>query len=280
MQTVSRIADLRDRIGVWRARGERIAFVPTMGNLHAGHYSLLERARQNADRVVTSVFVNPTQFGPNEDFARYPRTPEQDRAGLVDAGCDLLFLPEVQDMYPFGTAAAVAVHVPGISDELDGAARPGHFDGVATVVLRLLHMVQPQLAIFGRKDYQQLLVVRRLAEDLALPILIDAAPTQREPDGLAMSSRNQYLDPDQRRRAPLLHEQLQLMRSGLLAGRDASELEAEGSAALAAAGFSVDYAEFRRGVDLSRPSGGERQGLVILAAARLDRTRLIDNIDV
>jgi pantoate--beta-alanine ligase len=280
MRVVKTVAELREAVAAWRRCGERVAFVPTMGNLHAGHYSLLQRARAQCERVVASVFVNPTQFGPNEDFARYPRTPEQDRAGLLAAQCDLLFEPSVEQMYPYGTAAAVGVHVPVITRELDGAARPGHFDGVATVVLRLLNMVQPDVAVFGRKDLQQLMVVRRLVADLALPVQIDAAPTQREADGLAMSSRNQYLDPAQRETAPLLHRQLQSMRGAALDGGDLGRIESDAAAALATAGFKVDYIEFRRAEDLARVAASTRSDLVILAAARLGTTRLIDNIDV
>ena len=280
MRSVERVADLREAMRPWRLAGERIAFVPTMGNLHDGHYSLVALARKHAQRVVVSSFVNPTQFGPNEDFARYPRTPEADHAGLVKAGCDLLFFPQVDEMYPYGIDHAVQIHVPDVTEDLEGAARPGHFDGVATVVTRLFNAVQPDVVVLGSKDYQQLQTIRHLVRDLAMPILIVAAPTRREADGLAMSSRNQYLDPAQRQQATLIHRTLQAMKSGVREGRELEGLEAEARAALAAGGFVVDYAEIRRGEDLERPAPGERTGLVALIAARLGRTRLIDNLEL
>ena len=279
MRSVERVADLRDAMRPWRLAGERIAFVPTMGNLHDGHFSLVEIARRHARRVVTSSFVNPTQFGPSEDFARYPRTPERDREGLERAGCDLLFFPQVDEMYPFGIEHCVQIHVPGVTEELEGAARPGHFDGVATVVTRLFNAVQPDVVVLGSKDYQQLQTIRHLVRDLAMPIEIVAAPTRREADGLAMSSRNQYLDPEQRQRAALIHRTLQRMKQGVRDGRDFAEIEREAGEALRAGGFEPDYAEVRRGEDLKRPAAGETRGLVALIAARLGRTRLIDNLE-
>jgi pantoate--beta-alanine ligase len=191
IEIATRLDALRARIAGWKREGLRVGFVPTMGNLHAGHYSLVELARREADRVVASVFVNPTQFGPNEDFSRYPRTPEADATGLEAAGCDLLWLPSVETMYPYGVDGTVQVRVPGVSDVLEGAHRPGHFDGVATVVARLFNQVQPDVAAFGRKDYQQLAVIRYMVRDLAFPIALLAGETRREADGLAMSSRNQ-----------------------------------------------------------------------------------------
>ena len=191
MRTLATAAQLRPQIAQWQRDGRRIGFVPTMGNLHAGHHSLLAIAREHADIVVASVFVNPTQFGPNEDFARYPRTPEADAAGLAAHGCDALFLPAVEDMYPYGAAHGVNISVPDLPDVLEGAIRPGHFDGVATVVAKLFNLVQPQVAVFGQKDYQQLLVIRRMVRDLACPVAIVGAPIVREANGLAMSSRNQ-----------------------------------------------------------------------------------------
>jgi pantoate--beta-alanine ligase len=280
MQSVERVADLRAAMRPWRLAGERIAFVPTMGNLHEGHFSLVEIAKRHAQRVVASSFVNPTQFGPNEDFARYPRTPEADHAGLVKAGCDLLFFPQVHEMYPFGIEHCVQIHVPDVTDELEGAHRPGHFDGVATVVTRLFNAVQPDIVVLGSKDYQQLQTIRHLVRDLAMPIQVVAAPTRREPDGLAMSSRNQYLDPAQRRQATLIYRTLLAMQAGVQAGRELGEIEREARAALVAGGFEPDYAEVRRGEDLKRPAGGERLGLVALIAARLGRTRLIDNLEL
>src|SRR5690606_15325172 len=231
-------------------------------------------ARRHAPRVVVSSFVNPTQFGPNEDYARYPRTPESDQAGLVAAGCDLLFFPQVREMYPFGAEHCVTMHVPGVTEELDGAWRPGHFDGVATVVTRLFNAVQPDVVVLGSKDYQQLQTIRYLVRDLAMPIAIVAAPTRREADGLAMSSRNQYLTAEERARAPLIHRTLQQMKRQLAEGAELARIEFEALSGLQAAGFQVDYIELRRGHDLQRPQGGERDGLVALAAARLGTTRL------
>lgn len=280
MRSVERVADLREAMRPWRLAGERIGFVPTMGNLHDGHFSLVEIARRHAQRVVVSSFVNPTQFGPSEDFARYPRTPERDREGLVRAGCDLLFFPQVDQMYPFGIEHCVQIHVPEVTAELEGAARPGHFDGVATVVTRLFNAVQPDVVVLGSKDYQQLQTIRRLVRDLAMPIEVVAAPTRREADGLAMSSRNQYLDPQQRQRATLIHRTLQHMKQGVAEGRAFSHIESQAGQALRAAGFEPDYVELRRAEDLERPADGETRGLVALIAARLGRTRLIDNLEL
>ena len=270
---------LRARVSGWKREGHRVALVPTMGNLHAGHFALVELARRHADRVVASVFVNPTQFGPNEDFARYPRTPQRDAEGLAAAGCDLLWLPSVEAMYPYGADQAVRVRVPGITDVLDGAHRPGHFDGVATVVARLFNQVQPDLAAFGRKDYQQLAVIRYLVRDLAFPVELLAGETVREADGLAMSSRNQYLGPGERACAPHIHRSLLAMRDALRGGRAPAAVEAAAADDLRGHGFEVDYAVVRR-ADLSDP--GEVAGpggYVALVAARLGRTRLIDNLE-
>ena len=277
IETISELAALRARVGEWNRSGLRVGFVPTMGNLHAGHHSLIALARQHADRIVASVFVNPTQFGPNEDFARYPRTPETDAAGLQDAGCDLLWLPSVETMYPFGPEATVQVRVPGVTGTLEGAHRPGHFDGVATVVARLFNQVQPDIAMFGRKDYQQLAVIRYLARDLAFPIEIIAGETLREADGLAMSSRNQYLSAGERQVAPTIHRTLQGMAAAIRAGRPRMQVEAQAAADLVGAGFTVDYSVVRR-PDLAEPQDGEPGPRVALVAARLGRTRLIDNI--
>ncbi|MBB5016333.1 pantoate--beta-alanine ligase [Rehaibacterium terrae] len=279
MQTFVESVALRAQVSEWKRAGLRVGFVPTMGNLHAGHYSLVELARRHADRVVASVFVNPTQFGPNEDFSRYPRTPVADAEGLAAHGCDALFLPTVETMYPFGVTGAVTIHVPGITDVLEGAHRPGHFDGVATVVARLFNLVQPDVAVFGRKDYQQLQVIRHLVRDLAFPVRIVEGPTRREADGLAMSSRNQYLSPDERATAARIHAVLQLMREKLRSGRPLDEVEAKAANQLRAAGFEVDYAVVRR-ADLTVPVRGDEPGLIALVAARLGRTRLIDNVDV
>ena len=280
MHVVHDVAALRAQVAQWRRAGERIALVPTMGNLHAGHHSLVALAREHADRVVASIFVNPTQFGPNEDFARYPRTPEADEAGLAAAGCDLVFRPTVEAMYPFGAEHCVVVRVPGLTNELDGAARPGHFDGVATVVLRLFNMAQPDVAVFGRKDFQQWRVIDYMVRELSLPIAIVPAPICRDADGLALSSRNQYLSPAERAVAPELHRTLLAMRTALHAGTPLARIENEALARLTHAGFVPDYAQFRRCHDIVRPSEAERHGLVALIAARLGSTRLIDNLEV
>lgn len=277
MLTFKELPMLRGCIAEWRAQGARVAFVPTMGNLHAGHFSLIERARQAADKVVASIFVNPTQFGPNEDFARYPRTPVEDAAGLSAAGCDALWMPEVEQMYPFGVLATVKVSVPGVTEVLDGAHRPGHFDGVATVVSRLFNQVQPQVAVFGNKDYQQLAVIRYMVKDLAFPIEIIGAPTRRAEDGLALSSRNQYLDAAERAVAPTLYAVLQSMAAEVKADVEIRAAEENGLAQLRAAGFDPDYLVVRsRG--LEAPGAGE-SALVGLVAARLGKTRLIDNLE-
>ena len=278
MRVVEEISALRSQVFAWRRAGERVAFVPTMGNLHAGHFSLITLAQQQAERVVASIFVNPTQFGPNEDFAEYPRTPEADEAGLVAAGCDLLFRPSVRVMYPFGADHCVQVRVPGLTAELDGAARPGHFDGVATVVLRLFNMVQPDVAVFGSKDYQQWRVIDYLVRELALPIDIVPAPISRDTDGLALSSRNQYLSVDERRRAPELYHSLLEMRAAWQSGVALEKVQDKARLRLTSAGFVVDYVTLRRSEDLAPPAPGERDNLVALVAARLGRTRLIDNL--
>ena len=280
MQTVTAIADVRARIRAWRAEGARVAFVPTMGNLHAGHISLIELARRHGDRFVASIFVNPMQFGPNEDFAHYPRTPSRDADMLAAAGCDLMFMPDVGEMYGAGSTAPTRVEVPGISTTLCGEFRPGHFEGVATVVAKLFNIVQPDVAVFGEKDFQQLVVIRRMAADLCFPIAIIGAPTVREPDGLAMSSRNQYLDAQQRAMAPAIHAALRTATGVIAAGAtDYAAIELEGAAGLVARGFRVDYFAVRRRIDLSVPAAADRE-LVVLAAARLGKARLIDNLQV
>jgi pantoate--beta-alanine ligase len=277
MESAKTAAELREHVAAWRRDGARVGFVPTMGNLHAGHYSLVSIARANADRIVASVFVNPTQFGPREDFASYPRTIESDRVGLEAHGCDLLFAPAVEEVYPFGVDASVRVDVPVVSAMLEGAVRPGHFAGVATVVTKLLNLVQPDVAIFGQKDYQQLLVIQRLVRDLALPVRIVAAPTMREPHGLAMSSRNQYLSADERERAGVIHRTLVRMCAEVRAGKPRAAIEDEALRALEGEGLAVDYAVVRRGEDLAEPLPGQRHGLIALIAAKLGRARLIDN---
>lgn len=278
MRTVADPRSLRAVVQAWKKDGQRVAFVPTMGNLHAGHFSLVELARRHADRAVVSVFVNPTQFGPNEDYTRYPRTLAEDSVGLVEHQCDLLFAPTVETMYPFGPEHALRIHVPDIGDTLEGVHRPGHFDGVATVVAKLLLMVEPDLAVFGAKDWQQLLVVRRLVRDLGLPVEIMAGPIVREADGLAMSSRNRYLDAHQHARAPQLHETLQWMRESFVEGHALKAIEGAAMRRLERAGFAPDYAVVRRTEDLDVPAEDERTGLMALAAAKLGDTRLIDNL--
>ena len=278
IETVTELSRLRAVVNGWKREGLRVALVPTMGNLHAGHYSLVTLARQYADRVVSSVFVNPTQFGPNEDFTRYPRTPEADTTGLEQAGCDVLWLPTVESMYPFGVALAASINVPGISGLLEGAHRPGHFDGVCTVVSRLFNQVQPDVAAFGKKDYQQLAVIRQMVEDLAFPIQIVGGDIVREGDGLAMSSRNQYLNAEQRPVSTSIHQVLLGMREGFIAGKTRSLIEAEATAALQAAGFQVDYAVVRL-PDLSEPADANDGTRVALIAARIGNTRLIDNLE-
>jgi len=277
IETMTELSALRARIAAWKRDGLRVGLVPTMGNLHAGHFSLVKLAREHADRVVASVFVNPTQFGPNEDFERYPRTPDADAAGLEAAGCDLVWQPSVEQMYPFGADNAVRMRVPGITDVLDGAHRPGHFDGVVTVVSRLFNQVQPDVAAFGRKDYQQLAVIRYFVRDLAFPVELLPADIVREPDGLAMSSRNQYLSAGERAIAPTIHRTLGAMRDAARAGAARVDVEARAQAALEAAGFVVDYAVVRdRG--LAEPGDGQGER-VALIAARLGSTRLIDNLE-
>lgn len=278
MIVVDTIAGLREQVGRWRAAGERIGFVPTMGSLHAGHLSLLDAARARAGRVVASIFVNPLQFGPGEDFERYPRTPADDLRLLEGAGCDLLFRPEVAEIYPDNGRSATKVSVPHLSGILCGAHRPGHFDGVATVVARLFGIVQPDVAVFGEKDYQQLAIIRRMVADLALPVEIIGAPTVRASDGLAMSSRNLYLTADERTLAPRLQGTLRSLAARIAGGeRDFTALAVQGMQQLREAGFEPDYLEVRDAATLEPPAPSAGH-LVLLAAARLGRARLIDNI--
>jgi pantoate--beta-alanine ligase len=277
IETITELRRLRECILGWRREGLRIGFVPTMGNLHAGHYSLVALARQHADRVISSVFVNPTQFGPNEDFTRYPRTPEADTSGLEAAGCDALWLPTVESMYPFGVDLAVRMRVPGVADVLEGEHRPGHFDGVCTVVARLFNQVQPDVAAFGKKDFQQVAVIQQMITDLAYPLTLLRGEIVRETNGLAMSSRNQYLSAAERENAAEIHRTLQFMRERLRGGTPRAVVEAEASLRLVQAGFSVDYAAIRTPeLAIADEATGPR---VALIAARLGRTRLIDNLE-
>ena len=279
MELIEQIPILRARVATWRRADQRVAFVPTMGNLHAGHLALVREALRLADRVVVSIFVNPLQFGPSEDFGAYPRTLEQDCALLEAAGTNLLFAPPVAAVYPRGQAGQTRVEVPGISDILCGASRPGHFVGVATVVCKLFNMVQPDLAVFGEKDFQQLLVIRLMTQDLSLPVAIQGLATVREPDGLAMSSRNGYLTREERARAPALYQTLLRAGERLRAGVAIAEVERLAAEEISAAGFGPDYCSVRRAGDLAL-AGSEDRELVVLAAARLGRARLIDNLCV
>ena len=278
MQVVSTTEALRERLSDWRHAGDHIALVPTMGNLHDGHLSLVSVAREHAERVVVSIFVNPTQFGDAEDFDAYPRTLERDQRRLKRLNTDLLFAPDLETMYPFGIDYATSVTVPVLTAELCGSFRPGHFDGVTSVVSRLFSLVQPDVAVFGQKDYQQQLVIRRLVEDLSLPIRIVTASTEREGDGLAMSSRNQYLSAEERTVAPGLYAALCDVGSALQSGnRDYAGLEAKATEDLTKLGFAPDYVSIRRADDLAEPDR-DNDELVILGAARLGNARLIDNV--
>jgi pantoate--beta-alanine ligase len=277
--TVNDVADLRSQVELWR-RGGNVAFVPTMGNLHAGHLSLVQAARELADRVVVSIFVNPLQFGAGEDFASYPRTLERDSEMLQAEGTDLLFAPPVAVMYPKPQAEQTRVEVPGISTLLCGASRPGHFVGVATVVCKLFNMVQPDVALFGKKDFQQLMVIRRMVEDLAMPVRIVGVETMRDGDGLAMSSRNGYLTPTERAQAPVLYRIISGAAERLRQGEsDYAMLERKAAEELEANGLRPDYFAVRGARDLLPPAPDERE-LVILAAAYLGKARLIDNLEV
>ncbi|MFT3976909.1 MAG: pantoate--beta-alanine ligase [Sphingomonas bacterium] len=276
MLTVRDLAALRDAVGEFRAEGARIALVPTMGALHAGHIALVEAAKRPGTKVVASIFVNPKQFGPNEDLSRYPRREKSDLTMLEDAGCDLAWLPPVEAMYPEGFASSV--HVAGVTEGLDGAARPGHFDGVATVVSKLFNQVDPDAAYFGEKDYQQLQVIRRMVADLDFDIEIVGVPTQRDDDGLALSSRNIYLDETERQKAVALPRVLGVAARAIGRGDDAATALAEAEASLTGAGFVVDYVALVDAETLDAPAPGRPRRL--LAAARMGQTRLIDNIAV
>lgn len=271
------ILDTAASVAEWRARGSgSLALVPTMGNLHAGHLALVNAARQQADRVVTSIFVNPLQFGPQEDLATYPRTFDADRGALEHAGVDAVFAPGVGEMYPQGGGSATTVHVAGITDMLCGSSRPGHFEGVATVVAKLFNIVRPDMAFFGEKDYQQLAVIRRMVSDLCLGVDVRGVPIVRDADGLALSSRNQYLTPDERRQALTLAAAIADCVDDLKqGGRDFRALEARGWSQLTDAGFAPDYFEVRQ-ANLA-PATRDTTVFRVLAAGHLGRTRLIDN---
>jgi pantoate--beta-alanine ligase len=269
--------ELEEHLAEWRRQGDHVALVPTMGNLHAGHLSLVQLAREHAERVVVSIFVNPTQFGEGEDFDQYPRTLERDTRRLKTAAADLIFAPDVETMYPFGLKDATIISVPRISENFCGASRPGHFDGVTSVVARLFALVQPDLAVFGQKDYQQQLVIRHMSLDLSLPVAIITGATVREEDGLAMSSRNQYLSESERSTATVLYEVLSAVGNDLQNGRrDFASLESESITRLTDAGLDVEYFSIRRAQNLEVPDR-DCDELVVLAAVWLGNARLIDN---
>lgn len=279
MNTLHHIQALREALAGPRRAGQRIALVPTMGNLHAGHLALVAEARARADLVVATIFVNPLQFGPDEDLDAYPRTLAEDQAGLAEAGCDLLFAPSTRELYPDGPDMQTRVRVAGISEGLCGGSRPGHFDGVATVVSLLFNLVQPDLACFGEKDYQQLAVIRQLTLDLHFPIEIVGVPIVRAEDGLALSSRNGYLSDEERARAPGLHLTLCELRDAIVAGTPAADALAIANERLVSRGFVPDYLALRRADDLGEIDADTREA-VILAAAQLGPARLIDNLTV
>lgn len=280
MKTVTTVNALRTVVSQARQEGKIIGLVPTMGCLHDGHLALIERARHNADFVVASIFVNPLQFGPHEDLDKYPRTFNEDQRKLTEHGCHLLFHPDVTEMYPQGTQEHTRIIVPGVSEGLCGSSRPGHFEGVATVVSKLLQMAQPDLAVFGEKDYQQLAVIRRMVHDLNMPIRIIGEPIQRDRDGLALSSRNTYLSAEQRSQAPELYRCLQQTAQALKTGQQDHQLLLQAARQqLENAGFELDYLEIRAADTLHPVTANERR-LVILAAVFLGSTRLIDNIGI
>jgi len=280
MFIVETVAGIHELITAWRQQGERIVFVPTMGNLHEGHLSLIREAVRLGNRTVVSIYINPTQFGENEDIGTYPRTFDEDSDKLEQMGVDLLFAPTNEEIYPEGSDRVKRIEVPELSAILCGVTRPHFFSGVATVVNRLFDMVQPDLAIFGEKDFQQLLVVKHMVADLKLPVEVLGMPTVREHDGLAMSSRNSYLAVDERKKAPCIYQALCIARDSILAGEnDWSAIEAAGSQAIQAGGLTPDYFNIRRASDLMSPEVDEKS-LVILAAAWLGKARLIDNISL
>ena len=280
MQIISSKDELHEQLREWRLHDDHIALVPTLGNLHTAHIKLVELAREHAERVIVSVYVNPTQFGEDEDFEAYPRTLERDTRRLKQVSADVLFIPDDETVYPFGHDCATVISVPGLTENFCGASRPGHFDGVTTVVARLFALVQPDVAVFGQKDYQQQLVIRFMTEDLSWPIRIITAETVRESDGLAMSSRNQYLTDEERAVASLLYEALSNIGSALQNGkRDYEDLENTAIGRLEKAGFGIDYLAVRRAHNLAPPDR-DCDELVVIAAVHLGEARLIDNIVV
>ncbi|MCB2383928.1 pantoate--beta-alanine ligase [Shewanella sp. SR1] len=277
MITSAHIDDIRTQVRAWRAKGETVAFVPTMGNLHQGHITLVKEAASKCDHVVASIFVNPMQFGQNEDLDAYPRTLVADSEALTAAGAELLFTPTPAVMYPKGLEQQTYVEVPGISDVLCGASRPGHFRGVATIVCKLFNIVQPDVALFGNKDYQQLLVIKTMVEDLSLPIEIIGVDTIREDSGLAMSSRNGYLTAAEKAAAPALKQAIDAMAAGIKQGESFEQVTEQAKASLIAAGFAPDYLEIRHAHTLEQAQNQDH-ALVILAAAYIGKARLIDNL--
>lgn len=280
MQVIDNIAGLRALTHEWKCDNHTLGFVPTMGNLHQGHLTLVKRAKAHNSKVVVSIFVNPMQFGQNEDLDAYPRTIEADKQQLMEAGADAVFLPSVADMYPRGLDQQTYVEVPGISDILCGASRPGHFRGVATVVAKLFNMVRPDDAFFGEKDYQQLQVIRLMAQDLSTGITIHGVPTQREDTGLALSSRNGYLSVEQKHTAATIYREMQQVKLAIENGqRDYALLETMLKEKLTQAGFRHDYVHIVNGQNL-QPANPQDTDLVILVAAYLGSTRLIDNLQI
>lgn len=280
MQVIRNIRDLRAMTNGWRRENLSIGSVPTMGNLHAGHLQLVEESRARTDRTVVSIFVNPMQFGETEDFDAYPKTTDEDCAALTEREVDVVFMPEAEEIYPGGLQQTTRIDVTGLSDIVEGSSRPGHFQGVATVVAKLLNIVQPDIALFGEKDFQQLLVIRQMVQDMNMPVQIIGIPTVREPDGLAMSSRNGYLTDEERKRAPEVYRALKNVQDLLDQGqRDFQKLEQQAEKDLNKKGFKTDYLMIRRAEDLLNPTADDHK-LVILVASWLGKARLIDNLPV
>ncbi|GIU03977.1 pantothenate synthetase [Shewanella sp. c952] len=279
MITTESISAIRKQVLAWRMKGETVAFVPTMGNLHLGHLTLVKEAKSRADHVVASIFVNPMQFGQNEDLDAYPRTLSNDQSALIAAGAELLFTPTPDIIYPKGMEAQTFVEVPLISNQLCGESRPGHFRGVATIVCKLFNIVQPDIAVFGQKDFQQLLVIKTMVEDLSMPIEIIGVETIREDSGLAMSSRNGYLTAAQKQQAAVLKQTLDKMAIELCAGKQTDEVISAANIAISAAGFDNDYLDIRNAKTFNKAANSDTEQ-VILVAAYMGATRLIDNLVV
>ncbi|MGK0410670.1 MAG: pantoate--beta-alanine ligase [Shewanella psychromarinicola] len=277
MITTSAISTIREHVNAWRRKGETVAFVPTMGNLHRGHIALVDEAKKRADHVVVSIFVNPMQFSANEDLDNYPRTLAQDSEQLMVAGTEILFTPTPEIMYPKGLAQQTFVEVPDIGDQLCGASRPGHFRGVATIVTKLFNIVQPDIALFGRKDFQQLMIIKTMVEDLSMPIDVIGVETIREKSGLAMSSRNGYLTGDEKNLAARLKQVLDNIIHAIQHGEAAPQAITEAERVLISAGFTPDYLQVRNANTLHQATAADTK-LIVIAAAYLGKTRLIDNV--